>query len=259
VISQNTCALLPPGVYGSFQEVELAEANLQISFGGDSKPDYSKAGNMYVVNPNGTYSESNREQAIFIALVNKVIFVNGSINSVDAAISNATAIAAKTGRQVVLIYMAQTATPYPLNPDNANLKEKAVLRDLLDTLGDTKVGVIGHSWSGHIVLHETKYRSNVEVTLINPAQLPFGGVVNQFIDDIKWTRAPVTVMAGANDWLSKVGIGQQSEDTNVCGGKCQDLREADLSNPLVNQVMVPNAGHGMRSMIENGAQFMIPQ
>jgi expansin (peptidoglycan-binding protein) len=155
--------------------------------------------------------------------------------------------------------MAQTATPYPLNPTNANLKEKEVLRDLLDALSNTQVGVIGHSWSGNIVLHETKDRSNVQVTLINPAQLPFGGVVNQFINDVRGARTSVTIIAGTNDPVSKLGIGQHSADAEVCGGKCQDLRAADLSNPLVNQVSVQNAGHGMRSMIENGAQFMIPQ
>jgi carboxypeptidase family protein len=267
---------IPDGTYPNPQTVYFIASQTQEAYGDPgSSPDYTKAGKIFMVTPDGYSAEITMTQAMAMMEAWGLGFINGSINSVDAALANAATIAASKNKPLVMVYMAQDLT-YPFSQGNYQSDEMFVLRTLMthtESLG-LETTWIGHSWSAHLVMSAAAPYSRINVALVNPAQAPYSDVRSAFLSNIQNYRGPsLTILAGGMDWVSINGQGQwvpqnpncacgpeQSADIKAAldaqPGNRKQVVIGDRYNPNLNsQLMVK---HGMRDMIANGAGAYIP-
>lgn len=261
-IQNGTCSsdALSPSACSQLSDQTLSPADVEFikkvqeqeAFGGDSLPDFNKDGTIHVINPDGTHAEITLEQAIGIVRAYHVFDVNGSLNSLNGALGAASSIAARTGRPIVMVYMAQ-GLDYDWSPSTGNIPTKLAVASVLDGVQGVGVTVIAHSWSAQLVARYGSNYANLDMYLLNPAQYPSSYTALQFLDSIRNSRSLITILAGTNDAMSQSGAGQWLAGTfGGCVANCS-LRDAINSNPRTRQINIPGAGHGVSSMLENGA------
>ena len=176
--------------------------------------------------------------------------MNGSGLSLTGAVKSTEALAKAASRPIVLVYMAQnlnypyaTETSYVMNAKNA-------MTNLLNAVTGTGT-VIGHSWSGHLVLDITKNRSAISTRLYNPAQIPGSSIAVDFINNIKSATTDLKILSGTNDKISNYGMGMPLTPTGGCNWS-QALCDAVKANYKVSNAFF-NSGHGIQDMVNAGA------
>jgi len=258
-ISEGTCkavaATSPPGETFDLDELKVMDALFQqVAFGGDSVVNPSRDGYFYKVNPDGSSSLISANYAAIVANEYHIIDVNGSNNSVKAAISNAQKKASRYGSPVVLLYVAQSTNWFDL-PTNQYVRDR--LSELFSrTAGQgVPIALFCHSWSVHICLNETRTYTNVSRYLVNGARIPGSSLDDQFINDIRDAHGTTTLLGGTDDDLSKAGNGQYYYDADIGAEVNSELANAASSNNngTVVQYLISGANHGQQSMMERGA------
>jgi hypothetical protein len=215
-----------------------------IGFGSETTPDKDRAGETWVVYPDGTSAVVTVEQASDMIWEGTAedVFVNGSRNSPDKARDNADALAAELGAPVIMVYYAVSSADLMTGGFDSQdtLTNLAHLLDTADVAG-TNIEVHSHSHSCHKVQNVAHtYGPNVQHYMYNPGHRDWTGDHDTYMYSLENSGVYVEIIHGTEDWKSEVGLG-------VCAdGENPDVCAVDASHSNIHSSDVP-AGHDFKT------------
>lgn len=239
--------------YEDNQDALLLEAlKAEQTRGGFGDPDHDKEGQIYFVSKTGGYNQLSYANAVSYARIYNWIDVNGSGNSLDAALENAIAKAKAANRGIVLVYMAQGLDYW--NAEDSKFKSvyTSLIKDA--TLNGNKIVATSHSWSGHLVADIVRDNAYVTHFAFNPAHGNFkeGEKIADYINDLKATKATTYILAGTDDLVTTQGGGSAWKVWwGIIGYNSVYYAIRDTSK--VSLIKISDSGHGVVDMIDRGA------
>lgn len=220
--------------------------------GGVGNPDHDKEGQIYYISKYGYSTLLTYSSAVNYARVYDWIDVNGSLTSLSEAIESAKFKAKSANRNLVLVYMAQGLDYWAADDTVFKSVYSSLIKDA--TLYGNKVIATSHSWSGHLVARLVRDNPYVTHFTFNPAHGNFkeGEKIADYVADLKATKATTYILAGEDDVVTKQGGGAAWKVWWGITGY-NSVHYAIQDTYKVNLIVIPDSGHGIVEMIDNGA------